>query len=147
MHAQRVEPDRVLGVIFMPLVIRDRTQCLEGIVVSRGDAVIDELLCSARRLGGAKISRFENGAQHTLSCDRILPHKFPVTCKNAAEILRPGRVDRAVEDHVADIARAQLLWLRRRPQEGVDSSVQEQFASSDRHASFLGPHAGGLVVA
>ena len=43
MHPKSIEADRVLGVVFPPFVIGDRTQCLEGIIVPRGEAAIDEL--------------------------------------------------------------------------------------------------------
>src|SRR6516162_6149609 len=42
-EAQRVEPDRVLGVVFAPFVTVF-TRCLEGRVVARGEPAIGELL-------------------------------------------------------------------------------------------------------
>src|SRR6266436_6879106 len=145
MHAKSIETDRVLCVVLAPLVVRDRAQRLEGIIVSRGEAAIDELLRSASRLGSAKIRGFEDSAQHALGRNRMFANEFSVARQDAAEILRPGRVDRAVEDHVADIPGAQLLRLRRTPEERVDLSVQEQLARSDLQAALDPPDVFGGV--
>src|SRR5262249_14892258 len=45
---------------------------------------------------------------------------------HAAIVLRPWTVDRAVDDHVADLAGAQLLRLRWEAESGIDLSVGEE---------------------
>ena len=54
-QSQRVEADRVLGLIFPPFIVRNIAQCLEGIIVARRKASIDKLLRGTLRLGGTKV--------------------------------------------------------------------------------------------
>src|ERR1044071_4778350 len=56
----------------------------------------------------------------------MLAYKLPVACKHAAEVLRPGPVDGAVDDHASDVASAQFLWLRWKAEEGVDLALREK---------------------
>jgi hypothetical protein len=53
-------------------------QRLEGIIITVGEAAIDEPLRDVRPLAGAEICRLENGAQYALGRDRISPDVFPV---------------------------------------------------------------------
>ena len=55
MQSQRIEADRVLGLVFPPFVVRNVAQCLDGIIVARREASIDKLLRGTLRLGGAKV--------------------------------------------------------------------------------------------
>src|SRR5262249_58789633 len=44
----------------------------------------------------------------------------PMRRQQAAEVLRPGTIDGAVDDHVTDLPGAQVLWLGRKTQERID---------------------------
>src|SRR2546422_6419648 len=54
------------------------------------------------------------------------PDEVLVGGDHAAEVLRPRTVDRAVDDHVADLLRAQRLRLWWESEEGVDLPFGEQ---------------------
>src|SRR5689334_12859696 len=56
----------------------------------------------------------------------MLADKLPVACKHAAEVLRPGPVYSAADDHASDVSRAQFLWLRRKAEESVDLALREK---------------------
>ena len=49
-----------------------------------------------------------------------------MTRGDAAKVLRPRPVDRAVDDDVSDLPGAQLLRVRRKAEVGVDLSLREQ---------------------
>src|SRR6516164_3815217 len=55
MQAQRVEPQCVLVIVFEPFVVGHLVQCLQRVIIPRGEAAIDESSCSPRRLGHAEI--------------------------------------------------------------------------------------------
>jgi hypothetical protein len=52
-----------------------------------------------------------------------------------AEIFRPRRVERAVDDDVPDIAGAQRLRLGRKPEEPVDLALDKRIDRFDRRVS------------
>src|SRR6266446_3278394 len=91
MQAQRVEADRVLGVVLAPIIVWNVFQRLESVIIARGEAAIDEAPRDPRRLSGAEIGRLEDGAQHALGCDRVFADVVAVAQHHAAEMLRPGR--------------------------------------------------------
>src|SRR6516162_1172658 len=124
-HAQSVEPDRVLRVVFAPFVVRQLTKCLEGIVIPRGDTTIHELSRGAIRFSGAEVSCLQNRAQHPLCRDGVSPHVIPIASQETAEILRPRTVDRRIDDNVADMPGAQFLWLGRKAEKRVDFARNE----------------------
>jgi hypothetical protein len=43
----------------------------------------------------------------------MVAHELPAAGQQTAEVLRPGAIDRAVDNHVPEIAGAQLLRLGR----------------------------------
>src|SRR5437870_1284235 len=55
MQPQRIEAQRVLGIVLPPFVVRVVGQGLQRIVVALGETALDETLRGARRLGGAQI--------------------------------------------------------------------------------------------
>src|SRR6516164_3816023 len=79
-----------------------------------------------RRLGGAKVRGFENGAHDPLRRDRILLNIFAGARQHAAEILRPRTIDSRVDDHMVGMPRLQYLHLRRETEKGVDLALREQ---------------------
>jgi len=71
------------------------------------------------RLAGAEFGGFEDRAQYALGRYWIILHVFAVARQHAAEILRPRPVHRRVEDHMADMAGAKLLRVRRKGEEYI----------------------------
>ena len=126
-QAQRVEAHRVLGVVLAPLVVGDLVQRLEGIVVA-ACVKPPSTSCRATRSGSAtqRSAALRIGAHHALGRDRILADELAVARQHAAEVLRPGLVQGAVDDHVADVPGAQLLRLGRKAEEGIDLALGEQ---------------------
>src|SRR4029450_4349745 len=51
-QAQRIEPDRIFGVVLAPLLVRDFFQRLERIIVARGKPRVDDPLCDPLGLRG-----------------------------------------------------------------------------------------------
>src|SRR4029077_17126231 len=99
-QAQRIKPQRVLVIVFAPFVVRNLRECLEGIVVARREAAIDDALRRPGRLVGAQIGGLEDRPQYPLGCDRMVADELPVARQHAAEILRPRPIHRAVDDDV-----------------------------------------------
>src|ERR1700757_4994303 len=60
------------------------------------------------------------------------PTCTPPSTEHAAEILRPGPVDRTVDHDMADMPGPQLLRLGREPQKGVDLTLFKEFRRLDR---------------
>jgi len=133
-QAQGIEPDGILGVVFPPFVVRQPAESLQRVIVSFCKAAIDEQPRSARRLGRAQIGRLENGPRHPFGRDRILLYEFTTARQHAAKVLRPGAVDGAVDDHMADPAGVQFLRLGRQAQEAIELSVNKELHRLDRRA-------------
>ena len=133
-QAQRVEPHRVLGVVLAPAVVGHLAERLERVVVSLREPAIDQPLRGPLRLGGAEVGGLEDGAQDALGRDRMVADEVAVADQHAAEVLRPRLVGGAVEDHVADLAGAQLLRLGRKAEEGIDLALGEQLHRRCRRA-------------
>jgi hypothetical protein len=55
----------------------------------------------------------------------MLPDELPTARDQAAEVLRPGSIRRAVDDDVSDLPGPELLRLRRKADVGVDLAVDE----------------------
>src|SRR5215472_6724018 len=106
MQAQRIETQRVPGVVVPPFVVGKLADGLEGIVIAGGEAAIDEPPRDRRRIAGAKLGGLKNGAQYALGCYRMFSDVILVGPEHAAEILRPGTVDRRADDHMAGVAGA-----------------------------------------
>ena len=102
-QTQRLETDRVLGVVLPPAAIGDVVQALPHIVVAGREAAIDQALRDPIGLGGANVGGPHHRAHDALGRDRVAADKIGVADQHAAEILRPWTVQRAVEDHVADV--------------------------------------------
>src|SRR4029077_16834962 len=117
------KPDRVLRIVVPPLVVRDFFQRLQGIVVLSGEAAIDHALGRPRRIADAEIGRLEDGPQYALGRDRIPPDEVPVAAQHAAIVLGPWTIDGTIDDHMADLAGAQLLRFGRKAEPRVDFSV------------------------
>src|SRR5215472_9449035 len=133
-QSQGIEPDRVLGVVFPPFVVRQPAESLQRVIVALCKAAIDEQSRSARRLGRAQIGRLEYGPRHPFGGDRILLYEFTTARQHAAEVLRPGAVDGAVEDHMTDSMGVQFLRLGRQAQEPIELSVDEELHRPHRRA-------------
>src|SRR5712664_2519593 len=101
-QAQRVEAHGVLGVVLPPFVVRQLAEGLQRIIVSLGEPALDEPPCGALRRRCAKIGSLEDGTQHGLGGDRMVSDIIAVARQSAAKVLRPGTVERAVEDDAAD---------------------------------------------
>ena len=125
-ETQGIEADGVLRIVDAPLVVRNILHGLERIVVARREAAVDEGPSGPLRLEGAEVGPFQDRPQRPLGRDRMLPDELPVTRGEAAKVLRPRPVDRAVDDDVTDLPGAQLLRVRRKPEVGVDLSLREQ---------------------
>src|SRR5215472_11213338 len=112
-HAQSVEPERVLGVVFAPLVVWIVAQRLQRVVVALCETAVDELPRGSRRIAGAQIGGLQDRPQHTLARYRVLAHEIAITGQQAAEILRPRPIQCGADQHVADLACTQFLRLWR----------------------------------
>src|SRR5262249_50079344 len=120
---QGKKPDRVFGVVVPPLVVRDFAQRLERIIVLGGEAALDYAPRRSRSIADTEIGRLENGAQHPLGRYRVLADEVPVARQHTAVVLRPRTIHGAVDNHMADLAGAQLLRLRRKTEPRIDFSV------------------------
>ena len=126
MEPQRVEAHRVRRIELAPAVVWKLVQQLEREVVALGEPTIDQLLRCPFRLRRADVGGLEDGSEKAFGRDRISADEVPVTVRYAAEILRPWLIQGHVEDHPTDLAGAQLLWLRRVPEKGIDFTFREQ---------------------
>src|SRR5207244_3838473 len=88
--------------------------------------LVDEHATRALRLGRAEVCRLENGPHRALGGGRMFPDELPTAREQAAEVLRPGPIRRAVDDHVSDLSGPQLLWPRREADVGIDLAVDEE---------------------
>src|SRR6516162_930289 len=125
-HAQRIEADRVLRVVFPPSVVWDVLKRLQRIVVARSEAAIDEQPRGTRRLARAKIRRLQDRAHRPLGRDRMPPNKLAIAREHAAEILRPRPVHCRVEDDATDLLCAQFLRLWWEAEERIDLALNKQ---------------------
>jgi ribose transport system ATP-binding protein len=62
----------------------------------------------------------------------MLVDEVPVARQHTAEVLRPGAVHRAIDDHVADVPGPQFLGLGRKTQERIDLPLGEELFWLDR---------------
>ena len=113
-QAKRPEAHRILVIVFPPFVVGQPANDLEDTVIRLGKAVVDQLTSHPFGLGRAEIGGLENGAQHPLGRDRIFPDVVSVAIQQAAEILRPGPIDGAIDNLVADLPGPQFLRLGRK---------------------------------
>src|SRR6516162_2028606 len=88
-HAQGVEPERIIGIVFAPFVVRVVVQSLQCVVVALRETAIDELPRGTRRIAGAQIGGLQDCPQHPFARDRVLAHEFAIAGEQATEILRP----------------------------------------------------------
>src|SRR5262249_62086219 len=65
-HAQSVEPESVLGVVFAPLVVWIVAQRLQRVIVALCKTAVDELPRGSRRIAGAQIGGLQDRPQHPL---------------------------------------------------------------------------------
>src|SRR5215472_86356 len=84
-HPQRVEPQRVLGVVFAPFVVGVVVQRLQRVVVTLGETAIDEPPRGARRIAGAQIGGLQDRPQHPFARDRVHVHELAIAGQQAAE--------------------------------------------------------------
>ena len=61
-QTQGIKPDRVLGVLLPPFVVRQLGQRLTCVFVLVDETAIDNGLRDPRRLGSAEVGRLEDGA-------------------------------------------------------------------------------------
>src|SRR5262249_62348670 len=73
-----------------------------------------------------EVRRLQDRAQRPLRSHRVLSDEVPVPDDHAAEILRPGAVDGAVDDHVPELLCARLLRHWRKRHEGIDLALGEE---------------------
>src|SRR5262249_46097389 len=103
MQTKGEKPNRVLGVVGPPFVVRDFAQRLESIVVLGREATIDHAPRRAYPIADA-VRSLENGAQRPLGRYRVLADEVSVAGQHAAKVLRPGTIYRTVDNHMADFA-------------------------------------------
>src|SRR5262249_16317374 len=103
MQAQRVKPESVLVIVLTPFVVGQLAKCLLCGILARGEGAVDELPCNALPVGDAEIGGFKNGAQNSLGRNRIFADKLAIAGEHAAEILRPGPINRTVDHDMADM--------------------------------------------
>jgi len=72
---QRVEANRVLGIILAPFVVGDFFERLQRIVVASGEPAVDHSLRRGHRISDAKVGCLENRAQRPLGCDGMLANE------------------------------------------------------------------------
>src|SRR5271155_392702 len=88
-QAQRIEADRVLGIVFPPSVVRDVTERLQSILVTRRETPIDQQSRDVRRIAGAEVCRLEEGAQRALGGDWVVADVFRIGALHATKVLGP----------------------------------------------------------
>src|SRR5713101_4287140 len=132
-EAERIEANRILGVILAPSVIGDLLQRLEGILVPLRKALVHNQLCGAVRLEGTDVGGLQERTQRPLGGDRVLPHEVAVAGHEAAKVLGPRAVHGTVHDRVPDLPRPKLLRDRRKAHEGIDLLLgQERYRLGGR---------------
>src|SRR5687767_7499578 len=100
--------------------------CLKRIVITGGEAFIDEEPSGPLWLTHTEICRLHDCPQHPFSCHRILLDKLSARVGHAAEVLRPRLVHHAIDNDVADLLRPELLRLWWKAQETVDFSLSQK---------------------
>src|SRR5216684_8014436 len=70
---QRVEPDRVFGIVIAPFVIGHVIQRLQCVVVASREPAVDHPSCSACRIACAQVGRLEDRPQDAISGDGVGP--------------------------------------------------------------------------
>jgi hypothetical protein len=116
----------ILGIVFAPFIVGNVAERLQRIVVPRSITAVDEPLGDNRRFPGAQVGSLQDGAQHAFGRDRTPLYELPVARQHAAEIFRPRAVNRAVDDHVPDMAGTQILRHGRKAKAGVDFALRKQ---------------------
>src|SRR5262249_40807916 len=101
-QSQRIEPDRVLGIVLSPLSVRQLVHDLQRIVVTGCEMPVHEGSCRTIGRRRAEIDGFQDSAQRPLGGNRILANEFSASREKTAEVLRPGSINRAVDDCVAE---------------------------------------------
>ena len=135
-QAQRVEAQRVLRVELAPAARRGARSASGARSRSARVKPPSTSRCAARSGSAAQMSAALRMARRTrLVATGWSRTNSAVARKHAAEVLRPGLVRGRVEDHVADLAGAQLLRLGRKAEEGVDLAFGEQLHGVSRRAS------------
>src|SRR5262245_9413609 len=99
---------------------------LKGVFVIWSVTIVHEEPSEALRFGCADVGRFENRTQCSFRGCRVLFHKVLVRRDHAAEVVRPGTIDHAVENEVTNVLVPQFLWVRRKPKESVDLALAKE---------------------
>ena len=93
MQAQGVEAHCVFRVVLPPVAVRDLLQRLKGVVVARRKPLSTRSR-AARSGSRAQFGRLQDRPQCPLRGHRMFPNELPVRDHHAAEVLRPGPVQR-----------------------------------------------------
>src|SRR5215813_1956685 len=125
-QTQRIEAHRVFGIILAPAVIGDLLHRLQGIIVAWCEASLYDEPGSALGLEGTNIGRLQDRTQRPFGGHRMLADKLPAAGRNAAEVLRPGSVHGAVDDHIANLLCPQFLWHWRKANQRVNLPLGEE---------------------
>src|SRR5215470_3326940 len=86
-EAQRVEAQRVAGIVDAPSIVWHLLHRLKRIVVARRESVIDEATRGALWLKCADVSGLQDGTQRPLGRDRMPLDEFAVSSREATEVL------------------------------------------------------------
>src|ERR1044072_9106213 len=100
-----------------PAPIRHIPHRLEGVVVIRRKTSLGQRPSDAFRLKGADLIRLENCADGSTGGDGILLNELSVPGNQAAEVLRPGTIQGALQHRVPALLGAQLLRIWRGSEE------------------------------
>src|SRR5438132_2022393 len=123
---KRVEADGVLGVVLAPLVVGQLLHRLERVLVAGRVALVHKCAGHALRVERAQVRGLQDGAEGALGRDWIFSDKLLARSHEAAEVLRPRPIDRAVHQDMTLLFRAQFLRLRGKTQERVGLPLEEE---------------------
>src|SRR6516162_6225143 len=123
-QSQRVEPDRVLGIVVAPARVLDLLHRLQRVIVTI--AFVRNQPGSTLRLGRTEIRRLRDCPQRPLSSHWMLADEVLVRRGDTTEVLRPRAVKPTADDDVADLLFPQLLGNWGKAHQCVNLSLGEK---------------------
>ena len=121
-----MEAQGVLRFSIAPAVVRESFQNFEAKLVEWRIALGRHESCDSFGFLGAEVGRLEDRPQRAFGGHRIALHKVAAGAGHAAKVLRPGAIQRGVDDSLPDLVGTELKGLLRKGQEGVHFALDEE---------------------
>src|SRR5215467_4817485 len=152
-ESERIEAHGIFGVVVPPPIVVNLFHRLQRVVVFSREAAIDDGPRGPLRIHGAEICRLQDRSHGSLGRYWITSDKRLISSYDAAEVVRPRSIYRAVDDNAPDPLRPELLGNRGESNEGIDLAISEETCRfgrvvgepldvSSRVETNIGGHAG-----